>query len=156
MKNKNLIIGGIVVLVLVVVGAFVVMGMNKNKSATGEMSTNRPAPTAVTEAASNSAAASGSASAKGAVKEFTVEGSSFKFVPKLLTVNQGDTVKIVFKNTGGMHDFVIDALGVKTSRVQPGASETVQFVADKVGTFEYYCSVANHKAMGMTGTLVVN
>jgi uncharacterized cupredoxin-like copper-binding protein len=31
----------------------------------------------------------------------------------------------------------------------------VQFVADKTGTFEFYCSVGNHRQMGMVGTLVV-
>lgn len=155
MKSKNLVIGGIVILVLVVVGAFLVVGMTSNKAVQNATMGNSSVPTSVPETASNSAGASGSAVLEGAVKEFTVEGSSFKFVPNVLTVSQGDTVKIVFKNVGGMHNFVIDALGVETNVIQGGASETIQFQASKKGSFQYYCSVANHKAMGMTGTLVV-
>jgi plastocyanin len=92
---------------------------------------------------------------KGVVKEFTVTGSPFKFVPAAMTVKKGDTVKITFKNSGGTHDFVIDELGVKTKTLASGAEETVQFVASKVGTFEYYCSVGNHRAMGMVGKITI-
>jgi nitrite reductase (NO-forming) len=53
------------------------------------------------------------------------------------------------------HDFVIDELGVQSDKVNNGETATVQFVADKVGTFEYYCSVGNHRAMGMVGKLIV-
>src|SRR4029077_1440857 len=90
-----------------------------------------------------------------AVHELTVSGSNFKFEPSTLTVKKGETVKITFKNTGGTHDFVIDQFKVATSRIQGGAQETVQFVADKTGSFEYYCSVGTHRQMGMKGTLVV-
>ena len=89
------------------------------------------------------------------VKEFTVTGSAFKFAPATLSVNKGDTVKITFKNSGGMHDLVIDEFNVATKVLQTGGEETVEFVANKAGTFEYYCSVANHRQMGMVGTLTV-
>lgn len=89
------------------------------------------------------------------VKEFVVEGKNFLFSSAAITVNKGDTVKITFKNAGGTHDFVIDEFNVRTSRVADGASETIQFVADKVGNFEYYCSVGNHRQMGMKGVLTV-
>lgn len=92
----------------------------------------------------------------GTVKEFTVEGSNFKFMPATMAVNKGDTVKITFKNTGGFHDFVIDEFdGAKTKQIGANAEETIEFVADKAGTFEYYCSVGNHRGMGMKGTLTV-
>jgi plastocyanin len=89
------------------------------------------------------------------VKEFTVMGSAFKFEPATLTVNKGDKVKITFKNLGGTHDFTIDELDVKTKTIQSGQEETVEFTASQAGSFEYYCSVANHRQMGMKGTLVV-
>jgi plastocyanin len=88
------------------------------------------------------------------VVEFTVEGKNFAFTPSLLSVKKGDTVKITFKNTGGFHDFVIDEFNVRTKQLQSG-EETVEFVADKAGQFEYYCSVGQHRAMGMKGTLTV-
>jgi nitrosocyanin len=90
-----------------------------------------------------------------AVKTFNVSGTGFQFNPKLITVQKGDTVKIVFNNTGGQHDFVIDEFNVRTPVINAGATSTVQFVADKTGSFEYYCSVGNHRQLGMEGTLVV-
>jgi len=91
----------------------------------------------------------------GTVKEFTVEGGNFFFKPNTLTVNKGDTVKITFKNSGGVHDFVLDEFSVHTKQISGGAEEVVTFVADKAGTFEYYCSVGTHRQMGMKGTLTV-
>ncbi len=85
----------------------------------------------------------------GSVKTFSVDGKSFSFSPSTITVTKGDRVRITFKNTGGMHDFRIDELGVATKRIGSGQEETVEFVASTAGTFEYYCSVGNHRAMGM-------
>ena len=90
-----------------------------------------------------------------AVKEFTVEGSNFKFVPATLKVKVGNTVRVTFKNTGGTHDFKIDEFKVATKQIAGGKSEVVEFVADKAGTYEYYCSVGQHRKMGMVGKLVV-
>ncbi len=90
-----------------------------------------------------------------AVKEFTISGSNMKFEPATMTVKKGDKVKITFKNVGGFHDLVIDEFNVETDRLNAGAQQVVEFTADKVGTFEYYCSVGNHRAMGMKGTLTV-
>ncbi len=94
--------------------------------------------------------------AMGNVKEFTVTGSPFKFEPANMTVNKGDTVKITFKNEEGFHDLVIDEFDARTKQIAAGQEETIEFVADQAGSFEYYCSVGNHRAMGMKGTLTVN
>ncbi len=92
----------------------------------------------------------------GPVKEFTVTGSSFKFSPSSMTVKKGDTVRVNFKSSGGtLHDFKIDEFDVATSQLGEDEEEQVEFVADKAGTFEYYCSVGNHRKMGMVGKLVV-
>ena len=42
-----------------------------------------------------------------------------------------------------------------TEKVAAGVSSSVEFVADKKGTFEYYCSVGQHRANGMKGKLIV-
>lgn len=91
----------------------------------------------------------------GNVKVFTVKGSNYEYSPKQISVKKGDTVKIVFVNTVGLHDFVIDELDLKTDVIKAGESESVQFVADTAGTFTYYCSVGNHRKMGMEGILTV-
>ncbi len=90
-----------------------------------------------------------------AVKNFTVEGGNFYFKPTSMTVNKGDKVKITFVNKGGYHDLVIDEFNVRTPQIKDGQSATIEFTADKTGSFEYYCSVGEHRQMGMKGTLIV-
>lgn len=84
-----------------------------------------------------------------------VEGGSFYYTPDEIRVNEGDTVKVIFTNAGGMHDFVIDEFDVATEIIEDGQMVEVEFVADEAGTYEYYCSVGEHRAMGMWGTLIV-
>jgi len=93
--------------------------------------------------------------ATGVVKEFTVSGNNFAFVPSIITVNKGDKVKVTFKNSIGFHDFVIDEYGVATKQTQAPTTEVIEFIANKKGSFEYYCSVGSHRMMGMKGTLIV-
>ncbi len=92
--------------------------------------------------------------------EFTIEGSEFRFSPVRITVSQGDEVKITFNNIGEVvHDFVIDEFGVLTPVLEPGGTATLEFTADKVGTFFFYCSVetptGTHRAAGMEGEITV-
>lgn len=90
------------------------------------------------------------------VREFKVTGSPFKFDLSTITVKKGEKVRIVFTNASGKHDWVLDEFtGARTKVLDAGASETIEFVADKVGTFEYYCSVGQHRAAGMKGVFTV-
>ena len=73
-----------------------------------------------------------------------------------LKVKQGDTIRIEFVNEEGFHDFVLDEfVGARTKQMAAGNSETIEFVADKKGTFEYYCGVGQHRANGMYGKFIV-
>lgn len=89
------------------------------------------------------------------VKTFTVTGRSFSFSPNEIRVKKGDRVKINFVNESGFHDWVIDEFNARTNKISGGQSETIEFVADKTGTFEFYCSVGNHRQAGMKGNLIV-
>ncbi|OGI64142.1 hypothetical protein A2914_00350 [Candidatus Nomurabacteria bacterium RIFCSPLOWO2_01_FULL_41_21] len=91
-----------------------------------------------------------------AVKEFTITAKNFSFTPATIAVKKGDRIKITFKNTQGFHDFVIDEFGKAAKQAQAPAEEVLEFTADKTGSFEYYCSVGTHRAMGMKGLLVVS
>lgn len=88
-------------------------------------------------------------------KVFTVTGRNFAFSLQEIRVKKGDTVTINFSSVEGFHDFTIDEFNARTERVQAGQSSSVTFVADKAGTFEYYCSVGSHRALGMVGRLIV-
>jgi plastocyanin len=89
------------------------------------------------------------------VAPFIVNGGNFYFKPNIIKVKEGDTVTILFKNEGGMHNLIIDEYKVGTQVITDGAEETITFKADKKGSFEYYCSVGKHREMGMKGTLIV-
>ncbi len=168
--NKNmLLIGLFVVIVLGVLGGMFIMGQAKKPAAQPTA-----VPAQVTEASptaaqgamvevtqevsptSASAMKDDSTMAKGKTKTFTIEASSFKFSPATMTVGKGDSVTIVLTGKGNtQHDWVIDEFNAHTKRITAGETDTISFVANKVGTYEYYCSVGNHRQMGMVGTLSV-
>ncbi|MBI2600429.1 cupredoxin domain-containing protein [Candidatus Daviesbacteria bacterium] len=89
------------------------------------------------------------------VKTFEVEGRPFEFAPKEIRVNEGDRVRIVFRNTEGFHDWTLSGFNTKTKQINAGETDTIEFIADKKGTFEYFCSVGNHRQMGMVGQFIV-
>lgn len=84
-----------------------------------------------------------------------MEAGSFYYTPNVITAKKGEKIRIVMKSVSMMHDFVIDELGVKMPVVKDGDTGTVEFVADKVGSFEYYCSVGQHRANGQIGTITI-
>ncbi len=166
MNNKVIIWTIVIVVILAAAG---VWAYNRSEAPadttdmSGDMGEMMPAtstPTSSTPAASNGGSnpqpgSTGQTSNPTGIKTFTVSGQNFSFTPSTITVNKGDAVKIIFKNSGGMHDLRIDAFNVTTPVIGSGKEASVQFVASKTGTFEYYCSVGNHRAMGMFGTLIV-
>lgn len=89
------------------------------------------------------------------VKVFELDGGMFYFTPNEIKVKEGDTVKIVLNSVDGMHDWVVDEFNAKTEIANTGETVEVEFVADKAGTYEFYCSVGQHRANGMVGTLIV-
>ncbi len=149
-KSGNAAVWVVVIIVIAaVVGFFAVKG-NKDSESTGGQNnsgsvagenTPQPAPTPPVSSPS--------------VKEITVTGSNFKFDPAEIKVKKGDTVKITFVNSSGFHDWVLDEFNVKTKQFMGPGQEIVEFVADKAGSFEYYCSVGTHRQMGMKGKLIV-
>lgn len=92
-----------------------------------------------------------------AVNELSVDlvGTNFAYDVKTIRVKQGDRITINLKSTEGFHDFVVDEFKAATERINEGDSTSVTFVADKKGTFQYYCSVGSHRAKGMVGYLIV-
>jgi len=89
------------------------------------------------------------------VVEIALNGFNFGYSQDEIRVQEGDTVKIVLTSTDGFHDWVVDEFGAATARVNTGETTSVEFVADQKGTFEFYCSVGQHRAMGMKGKLIV-
>ena len=91
---------------------------------------------------------------QGPVKEFSVVGRQFEFIPNMIEVNQGDTVIIRLTSADVPHGFHLQGHNIN----QPFADkeEVVTFVADKKGTFPFSCSILcgnSHKKMA--GQLIV-
>jgi plastocyanin len=84
-----------------------------------------------------------------------ISGKNFEFDKKEIRVKEGDIVQINFVSASGFHDWVVDEFNARTAQVRDGGQSSVTFVADKKGTFEYYCSVGQHRANGMVGKLIV-
>ena len=170
--NKNKILIGTVVIVLALGGWYYFSSVKApepeqtektqptteaqntaNNPVTGSMETGELPPG--TDVGASAGASAGATVSTGVVKSFTVTGSNFAFAPNSLSVKKGDTVKITFKNSNGSHNLVIDEFNATTPIIGSGQSAVLEFTASKTGSFEYYCSVGNHRAMGMKGTLVV-
>ncbi len=88
-------------------------------------------------------------------KVFNIDASDFKYSQKEIRVKKGDKVKIILNVVQGFHDLSIPEYNVKTKRMKAGSQETIEFIADKQGSFEYFCTLEGHKAMGQFGKLIV-
>ena len=89
------------------------------------------------------------------VKTIVVMAANYVYTPSEIRVKQGERVEIKLEIQEGMHDFVIDELDVKTQVLTAGQTETVTLDTSQSGEYEFYCSVGNHRQMGMVGKLIV-
>jgi plastocyanin len=139
-KNTWVILS-VLALIVVGIGAFLFSSKNKVQPSLGKTASPLPA---------------GSTVVLTPAREIVVEGKEFAFVPAKITATKGERIKVTLKNTGRMqHDFVIDELGVSTKLIPPGVEDSVEFTVQDAGVYTYYCSVGNHRAQGMVGTLEV-
>ena len=90
-------------------------------------------------------------------KEIVIEASEYKFTPSQITVKKGETVKITLKNTGKMtHDWVVEKLGgASIDPTLPQGTNSITITPSQKGTFTTYCSINNHRSLGMVGKLIV-
>ncbi len=90
------------------------------------------------------------------VREIVIAGSDFNFTPNEIRVKVGEKVRIVFRNEGEVgHNLVIEGYNIGTNVIPSGATQPIEFVADQVGEFAFYCSVPGHRDLGMEGLLIV-
>lgn len=152
----------LIFLLLVLAGGVFLVTHNRNENYDNEYGTEAtssvpsPATTAAPKISTTSPPVPANTRAtENAAVTFDVDAFNFGYSKKTLEVKKGDTVTINLTSTGGTHDWRVDAFNAKTNMVKDGGKDSVTFVADKAGTYEYYCSVGNHRAMGMVGQLVV-
>lgn len=151
-----MVIAAVIIILVIVGGVMFFRSSPQTNNQTPSVTQENPTSTESTIITEQSSPSGEEETDTGEVKEFTVTGAAFKFDPAEITVNEGDKVRITFENGGGVHDFTLDEFNVKTKTLSTGQEETVEFTAGKAGTYEYYCSVSNHREMGMKGILTVN
>jgi uncharacterized cupredoxin-like copper-binding protein len=130
-----------------VAGALVIAGCGGND--------NNGDGNASTGAAKSAGASTGTGGSAGPVK---LSETEFKIDPANPAVKKAGSVTIDVKNNGQ----VVHALEVegpngeaKTQPIPAGQSAKLTVDLSKAGTYEMYCPIDNHKAMGMKGTIVV-
>lgn len=74
------------------------------------------------------------------VVEIELTAKQWEFSPKVVTVKQGDTVKMTITSLDVAHGFAINELGVSET-IPAGETVSFEFVADKKGTYRHYCNV---------------
>lgn len=89
------------------------------------------------------------------VGQIVIEAGSFYFKPNLIQVKKGEKIKVVLSAVSMMHNFYLDEFSVKSDTIKSGESTSFEFTADKVGEFEFYCGVGQHRANGQVGKLIV-
>lgn len=88
------------------------------------------------------------------VREITVEGDEFSFSPQTISLIAGEKVRLTFRNTGNTsHNLTIEGTDIATKTVSSRGSDVIEFTAPETGTYTFYCSVGNHRALGMEGEL---
>ncbi len=84
-----------------------------------------------------------------------LKASNFTYGTSKITVKKGSTLILAVTNEKGFHDFKIDELKIDSGMIKEGDTWEVTVPTDTVGSFEYYCSVGEHRANGMKGTLTI-
>ena len=91
----------------------------------------------------------------GEVKEFKITAKQFQFDSATIEVNKGDKVRLIVTSVDVPHGIAIPEYGIN-ERLDPGKPVTIEFTADKQGTFTSFCSVfcgSGHS--NMKGRLIV-
>ena len=90
------------------------------------------------------------------VKEFKITAKNWAFTPSTIEVNKGDKVRLIVTSADVPHGITIPDYGIN-QRLDVGVPATIEFTADKSGSFNAFCSVfcgSGHSKM--KGQLIVH
>ena len=95
------------------------------------------------------------AAAYGADVNIQMTAKKYAFDPKVVKVKQGDHVKLVITALDHDHGFKLEAFQID-ELLKKGRPTTVEFTADKAGSYPFACShYCGFGHRGMKGELVV-
>ena len=142
---NQMLLGGIAIVVLLVVGGFL-FSQRRNQPVSDVIPATDENVQGVETEVSN------------VVEEeqiINVEAGAFNFAPNEIRVKKGQIVTIILSAKDLTHNFNIEELDVSIPTTKAGETNSITFVADSVGEFEYYCSVGQHRANGQVGKLII-
>jgi len=88
-------------------------------------------------------------------REFMITAKDYRFSPSRLEVTQDDLVKLTVQSADVAYSLTIDAYRV-SRRVPAGGSTTLEFRADRTGTFAFYSNLTSDaRHAQMRGELIV-
>jgi cytochrome c oxidase subunit 2 len=88
-------------------------------------------------------------------REITLTASNYRFSPNRIEVAQDDLVKLTVQSEDVAYSLTIDEYRV-SRRVPAGGSTTLEFRADRAGTFSFYSNLTSDaRHAQMKGELVV-
>jgi len=89
--------------------------------------------------------------------KITIEMGEYYYKPSTITASPGQSVTVTLKNVGSLqHNLYIDAINATSEMVDPGKSADFTFTApSQAGSYDFWCTVAGHKELGMVGKLEV-
>jgi len=88
-------------------------------------------------------------------REIQVIARKYEFNPNTITVKRGERVKLTITAIDHDHGFKLEAFGID-KLLKKGQATTIEFTADKAGTFPFQCSHFCGMGHGkMKGQLVV-
>ncbi len=73
-------------------------------------------------------------------KEFDVVAFQWGFEPQFIEVNKGDHVTLRITSDDVPHGLAIDEYQINET-IMPGETVKIEFIADKTGSFKFYCSL---------------
>ena len=89
------------------------------------------------------------------VETFNVIAKQWEFDPGEIRVRQGDKVELNIKSIDVAHGFALPDFGIN-EKLEPNKEVKVEFVADKKGTFNFWCNVLCGEGHSeMRGKLIV-
>lgn len=149
-SNNKMMYGLVAIVAIILVGAVVYIFVNRTAQTTPQAAQTQETtlPTTVQQEPQQEESTM-------EAKTFQISAKNFAFSVPEIRIKVGEKVKIVLTGTEGFHDLTLDEFNAKTKQISAGQTAEVEFVADKEGIFEYYCSVGNHRQQGMVGNIIV-
>lgn len=70
--------------------------------------------------------------------EIQMEAKNYEFLPTEISANKGDKVKLTITAQNAGHTFTLPQFNID-KELKLGEDEVIEFLADKEGTFVFYC-----------------